>query len=390
MRVLFWSNCFWPEIGGVEVLAARLLPALRERGHDFIVLANKAWDELPDETDYDGIPVFYFDFVHPIVEHDVERITQVRQRVAALKRAFEPDLVHHYLIGPSTLFLRYTANVHPAPLLVTLHRRFGGHEPHLPIDRDTLSRSTLLSADWVVACSATVLSEARRLVPQISPVSSAIPNAIECAPVDQEPLPIHSPRLLCVGRLVRVKGFDLALRALAALVDRFPRARLIVAGDGAERAALQEQAATLGVADAVDFRGWVEPNDVPALNNTATMLLMPSRDEGLPLVALQASQMARPVVATRVAGVPEVVVDGETGVLVEPEDSVALARAIAFLLDHPQAARRMGEAARKRARDVFGWERHVDAYDALYRRLNSSGSRLEPRGHEQLAPGDDG
>ena len=79
--------------------------------------------------------------------------------------------------------------------------------------------------------------------------------------------------------------------------------------------------------------------------------------------------MARPVVATRVGGLPEAIVHQQTGVLVEPEDAKALAEAIAGVLAHPETAAQMGRAAYRRARDVFSWERHVNAYDALYQKL---------------------
>jgi glycogen(starch) synthase len=97
---------------------------------------------------------------------------------------------------------------------------------------------------------------------------------------------------------------------------------------------------------------------------------MPSRwEEAFGLVALEAALMARPVVATRVGGLPEVVLDGETGLLVQKDDSGALARAVGFLLDHPEQAMSMGNAGRLRAKEVFSLARYVDAYDTLYRRL---------------------
>jgi glycogen(starch) synthase len=379
MRVLFWSPCFWPEIGGAEVLAARVLPSLRERGHEFLVVANKPADDLADEAEYQGIPVRRFPFVAALGERDVDRILGLRQRVAQLKRDFRPDLVHSYWLNPSTLFLRYTANFHPSPLLVTLHGGLDVSNDRPRAERDTLVESTLLSADWVAACSAAVLIQARRALPQIVPFSSAIPNALDRPSLLPGPPPTPSLRLLCLGRLVRAKGFDLALAAFAELVGRFPTARLIVAGDGPERTALEEQAAALGIGGAVDFYGWVAPDGVPALINSSTLVVMPSRVEPFGLVALQAAQMARPVVATRVDGLPEVVVDRETGVLVEPEDRRALALAIAFLLESPEASRQIGEAARRRAEEVFSWERHVDAYGALYRTLDATASSGQAR-----------
>jgi glycogen(starch) synthase len=159
------------------------------------------------------------------------------------------------------------------------------------------------------------------------------------------------------------------LSAFVLTLKQFPRARLIVAGDGPEKAPLLKQAADAGLKAAVDFVGWVAPANVPALINTATMVVMPSRSEALPLVALQAAQMARPVVAARVGGLPEVVVDRQTGLLVEKGDSEALSRAMSYLLRHPQTAARMGDAARERVKKKFDWNRHVKAYDRLYKKL---------------------
>ena len=165
------------------------------------------------------------------------------------------------------------------------------------------------------------------------------------------------------------KGIDVALTALTLVRKRFPQVCLVIAGDGPERAALEQQAAQLGLTQAVDFLGWVPPEQVLAVMSSATMVVMPSRWEGLPNVALQAGLMARPVVGTRVGGLPEIVEHQQTGLLVEREDSTALAKAIMILLDAPATAAEMGRAARARIQDEFSWERYVDAYDTLYRQL---------------------
>jgi glycogen(starch) synthase len=141
----------------------------------------------------------------------------------------------------------------------------------------------------------------------------------------------------------------------------------------------------MGLTRAVDFVGWVAPAQVPTLLNSATAVVISSRQEALPLVALEAALMARPVVATRVGGLPEVVVHQKTGLLVEKDSREGLAAAISFLLDHPAVAAQMGQAARSRAREVFSLERCVAAYDALYRTLaregSSIGSAVIPFGH---------
>ena len=145
---------------------------------------------------------------------------------------------------------------------------------------------------------------------------------------------------------------------------------MTIAGDGPERSALERQASELKLTGVVDFVGWVSPEKVPELINTATIVLMPSRWEGFGLVALEAGLMARPVIATCVGGLPEVVAHEETGFLVQSENSRALAEAIVFLLTHPRQAAQMGRAGRRRAQDLFSWEHCVEAYDTLYRKLD--------------------
>jgi glycogen(starch) synthase len=323
--------------------------------------------DLADETEYNGIPVYRFHTRTAVGKGDLSQLIRIRQKVAKLKQSFEPDLVHINLSDPSAYFHLSTATAYPALTLLTLHQNlayFG-----LTGGLDTLLGQMLSMADWVTAVSAVTLSGIQAFMPEIRERSSVIYNGLDTPDLLPEPLPFETPRILCVGRLLHQKGFDLAITAFASLLDRFPRARLTIVGDGPNRSNLEQQAAALNLAEAVEFKGRISPEHVPELMNTATVVVMPSRSEGFPMVALEAAQMARPIVATPVGGLPESVVHQQTGLLVEPEDSLALAEAIAFLLSHPDIARQMGQAGRSRALDIFSMERFVDAYDALYRKL---------------------
>lgn len=361
MRVLFWSSTFWPSIGGVQTLAARLLPALEERGYHCIVVTTQSGCDQHDVTHYKGIAIHRFPFWQSMV--DVDRLALVRQQVGALKRAFAPDLIHINGVARGDFFYHLTSHVHTAPVLVALHNVW------LP-EAGMIVERTLRNANWIVACSEATLDEGRRLVPEIRPRSSVIHNALEIPPLQPAPLSLNPPRLLCLGRLVEDKGFDMALSAFASLVDRFPYVRLTIAGDGPARVSLEQQALRLGILDAVQFSGWVDPEKIPELVNAASVVVVPSRwQEPFGLVALEAALMARPVVATRVGGLPEVVVHGQTGLLVEPENLRALTEAIAFLLERPRTAKEMGQTGRRRALEHFRWDQYVDAYDVLYRRL---------------------
>ena len=364
MRIIFWSETFWPRIGGVENLAARLLPALQSRGHEFAVVT---WDNVEDATQilYQDIPVYRFPFFSGGGRSDLGPLLENRRRVAQLKKEFAPALIHINSYGGSTLFHVNTTSSHVAPVLVTLHQAL----PDESIGRDSLLGHLLRSAAWVTACSASVLDHARQLLPEIIPSSSVIHNGIEMAALDPPPIAFDPPRILCVGRLVPEKGFDLALAAFALVLKRFPRARLVFAGEGPELEKLKQQAFDLQIFHSVEFVGGVPPQRVADLIGKATLVLVPSRLEGFGLVALEAGAMARPVVATSVGGLPEVIVHEETGLLVNQESSPALADAISLLLDHTEVAVQMGEAGRRRVEEVFSWERCVDAYDTVYQKL---------------------
>jgi len=379
LRVLFWTELFWPYIGGAQRSAADLILGLRDRGHEFVVVTQLNDRFLAEEARFKGIPVHRFPFYQALVRKSTSQLAVIRERIGALKRAFGPELVHVNCFGVGVLFHTDTAKTHPALTLLTLR---GERYPRVE-QSDTLLEKTLRMADWVTAPSVRTAEYARQLLPNFVPRISVIYNGIQMPSLPASELPFDAPSLLCLGRLDSVKGFDVAVRSFARVVPRFPKARLIIAGDGPERRALEQQVGALGLARAVDFIGWIAPESVPELINTSTMVLMPSRSEGFPLVALEAAAMGRPVVATAVGGMPEAVIHRETGWLVRKEDSLGLAQAVSYLLGHPEEATQIGQAARRRARKTFSIDRCVDRYDALYHELAEEAtctSKGAPRG----------
>lgn len=177
----------------------------------------------------------------------------------------------------------------------------------------------------------------------------------------------HDPLLLTVARLTEQKGHDILLAAVPAVLAEHPRACFAWVGQGPEREKLAAQAHALGVEDAVRFLG--HRDDVPALIGSADLFVLPSRFEGHPLVALEALALGLPVVGTRVCGLDEAVIHGETGLLVEPEHPTELAQAILALLDDSKRRRQMGEAGRRLVRMRFD-ARHMAAQTmALYTTL---------------------
>lgn len=154
------------------------------------------------------------------------------------------------------------------------------------------------------------------------------------------PTPPGAPVLLAMGRLHANKAFDVLIRAL----PRLPGAQLVLAGEGPERGALEALARGEGVADRVHLLGWRQ--DQPALLAAATVLVCPSRQEPLGNVVLEGFSAGVPVVAAAAPGPAELIRSGETGLLVPPEDPVALAAAIGTVLDDAAQAARLAAAGR--------------------------------------------
>lgn len=158
------------------------------------------------------------------------------------------------------------------------------------------------------------------------------------------PIRADSNLLVCVGRLSAQKGQLVLLEAFARLLKQGWDARLVLAGDGELRAPIEQRIRSLGIGDRVEITGWVDEAEVCAWLRAARGLVLASFAEGLPVVIMEALALGRPVVTTDVAGIPELVRDGQTGWLVPPADPEALATAMAELLASP--LERLEEMAR--------------------------------------------
>lgn len=170
--------------------------------------------------------------------------------------------------------------------------------------------------------------------------------------------------LLSVGNLVERKGHDTAIRALSLLPNVAGDVLYLIAGDGPYRAALEQLAVSLGVAERVVFLGRVAKSDLPLLYSMADVFIMVSRErpdqcdvEGFGIVFVEAAACGTPSIGGRSGGIEDAVVDGVTGVLVDPLDAAAVARSIGTLLSDRELTGRLGDAARRRAVSEFSWSR---------------------------------
>jgi glycosyltransferase involved in cell wall biosynthesis len=360
MRILLIANTLPPrDVSGVGEQVLQLAAGLRELGDEVEVLGRGPGGAA-------GPKVLFPISVVPAVWRSVRRfrphVVQVHESDGALA-ALVVKVLGAWLeprpILTALLQVSYVEELRAVRPLVADGEELGrpGAEEILfrwlkaPL-QILLGLVTVRAADRVLAPSAATAAEIRRdyRVEQVG----VIPNAT--GGLVAEPAGAAEGEggyLLFVGRLRIRKGVEVLLEALRELRRRMPRAVLRIAGDGEHRDRLEWKTDDLGLESAVSFLGTCNAARVRALLRGAAALVVPSIYEGMPLVVLEAMEAGVPVVASRVSGIPEVVVDGETGWLVPSEDPVALARALTEMLADPEEARRRGEAGRRRAAELY-------------------------------------
>ena len=334
-------------IGGSERHLLTLLPALAERGVDVRFLGLDDTSRAPDPF-YEALSV---PFVRIPAPHDIDPRLALHVR----RETRNADLVHTHLVH---------ADVYGAlgarRLVSTKHN----DDPFRAGAFRFVERALARRAAKVIAITEAL---ARFQVEHVGLPADKLevihygldelPTAWGSNPRDD--VPSDARVLLAVCRLEPQKGLDIAVRALPEIRAHHPQAELVVLGEGAQRSELEQLAKSLQVP--VHLLGRVP--DVAAWLRKADLLVHPARWEGFGLALLEAMLASKPVVATNVSSIPEIVADGETGLLVAPDDPAALAAAVTRVLDDPGD---YGERGRRRARSQFSVARMADRTLGLY------------------------
>ena len=381
MRVLFLTHAFprYPgDAAGSFIL--RLATALADEGVDIRVVAPAAPGVAAHER-IGAVEVQRFRYAPRALEtlaYTGTMVSQVRESwraraalagllgdelAATLRtaRSFRPDLLHAHWWFPNALVGGWAARLTRIPLVSTFHGTDIRMARAFPASRPVFRRVIRQSAA-VTAVSRWLAAEAHEmtgLMPKVAPMP------VEADIFLPEPARSRGDRLLFVGRLSRQKGLDILLRALAALPDAIS---LDVVGDGEDRETLDVLARSLGVASRVTWHGAQAGDALPAFYRGAVALVVPSVDEGLGLVAVEAQLCETPVVAFASGGLIDVVEHGVTGMLVKQRDPAALAAAIAAVLARADRGAALGRAGRERALAEFKpsvvARRYLDIYHA--------------------------
>jgi glycosyltransferase involved in cell wall biosynthesis len=357
-------------LAGAENHLLTLLAGLRQRGLDarLLLWASPGRDggEILAAAQAASIPA--------------ERMLMARHldplffgRVWQYLRQHQPDMVHTHLVHAETYAI-------PAARLAGVPYVINSSHNDDPFRRRALFRPRN-RALWRMTDHGIAISEHIRQF--LIQVEGARPDQVTTIHYGLSPqrlppgqdlrallgIPPASRLVGSVCRLVPQKGLSEGLLAMARLAADFPDLHYILAGGGALEADLRAQVESLGLSGRVHFLGW--RSDAPNILRQLEILLAPSHWEGFGLVFLEAMAQARPIVATSVSAIPEVVSHGSTGLLVPPRDPAALAEAIRALLENPDRAAAMGQHGYERLLTHFNPDRMIDQTLAIYRKVQA-------------------
>jgi len=367
LKILFWLNTFLPDLGGIQTFTGDLIPHLQDMGHEIILVADYGTSKRPAYALHGDVPVHCFDVIRPLFKQNPAGIIRTRIAIQKLINEFQPDLIHLHPCGPEILYYLQITKTRPIPTVVTILNNYETRNVRPTID--TGFGKMLAQADQITTVSNEILEWILDYHPEFEPKTQALVNGISLQNHPVKPLPWEPPTLLSLGRLAPQKQLDVLLKAFQVVHKRHPEAHLKIVGDGPESDTLKALTVELGLEQVVHFPGRVDNSEVPKLLNQSTLFVMSSQHEGLPIAALEASQMARPIVSTRVGGMDQVVVSGETGLLVEAGDVLALAASINTLLQNREMAETFGQAAQDRVKSHFSMAECAAKYNEVYKRL---------------------
>lgn len=367
MRILLINSEYPPIGGGAGNASANIARCLAALGHEVTVLTAHFADQPKRET-RDGVTIYRI----RALRRKQDRSGAVEQLVFIASASFwilnwsrqnRPNATLAFFGMPSGAVAWLLKAVYKIPYIVSLR---GGDVPGFrPYDFKTFHKliGPFLRVIWHDASA--VIANSRGLRDLALAFDSSIeipiiPNGVDGTRYTVENRDWSHPRLFSVGRIVYQKGLDLGLRALTQLQDL--DWRWSIAGDGPQIEPLKSLADELGIAERVTFLGWQSKEELAMDYHQANLFLFPSRHEGMPNAVLEAMSSGLPVAATRIAGNDELVIEGETGLLVQSENVNELRDALRKLITDPALSQKMGAASRQRVEQNYTWQKVAEGY----------------------------
>lgn len=385
MRFLLMSTNFAPKVGGVEVVVDNLAGRLVSLGHQVELVTALSHRQQPRREDREGFRV------HRLYLAAIHRSWKVRSKLLFPQRALatliqlsrvartsRSDVIVLFFVDDAALYALLLRSLWRIPLVISLRGADLEEFPTTSKVNALLLRAALQKADALFTPSQYLLDYARtRYDLPAWLIDCVIPNGIspQAAGAGQ---PLHpAGYTLVVSRLVRKKGVDVVLKAYALLRHAIEPPKLLIIGDGPERSRLEAMAATFGLQDSVHFLGEIASAQIGSYLAGCSMLILASRQEPFGNVVLEGMAAGRPVIATRVGGVPELLQHGQNGLLVAKDDPEALANSILRLLTDRELAERLGREGASRSRN-YSFSQQAQQLVSLCNRVIGRRSRNRP------------
>jgi len=368
MRVLMLSWEYPPRVvGGIAAHVDGLARAMARAGHDVVVFSLDH-PGVADDTMSEGVRVLRANADLPWLPDDyvVSQMASANHQLtqlAARLGSWRPQVVHahDWLVAWTADTLKTLWGV---PLVATIHGtergRHGGYVPQgTPAAINAVEWWLTLQAHQVIACSKFMVREVTDDFELPSEKVNLVPNGIDIGhwhTPSAVPIDDHPPLVVAWGRIQYEKGFQVLSRAIGYLRHRFPELRCVIAGRGTYLAELQTQIDMEGVGDIVQLAGFVPDEELRALLQRASCVVIPSLYEPFGIVALEGMAAGAPTIVARTGGLAEIVDGTDAGVLFEPGNHVALANCIADVLNRPEVADAMRTKAAALLAGRYTWD----------------------------------
>jgi len=374
MRILIINSEYPPIGGGAGNASAHIAAQLEKLGYNVAIVTSR-FGKLPHKEQSENIAIYRV----PSIRRRQDRSNVLEQIIFILSASFWTlSLIPHFRPNATLAFFGVPSGaiawlikmVYQIPYVISLR---GGDVPGFrPYDFHFYHKlvAPFLRIIWKNASAVIANSNGlRHLAVTFDPRFEipVIPNGVDLESHKTMEHDWSSPRLLSVGRIVHQKGLDLAMHALGGLKELDWEWR--IAGDGPQMQALQSLAEELGIEDRVFFLGWQSREQIIKSYKQSNVFLFPSRHEGMPNALLEAMASGLPVIATCIAGNEELVVEGETGYLVPPEDIESLQGALKKILNNSALRQQMGIASRRRVEENYSWESTAQQYALLLEKV---------------------
>ncbi|WP_180969075.1 glycosyltransferase family 4 protein [Microbacterium aurantiacum] len=371
LRIALISSSFAPHVGGVETHVAQVAIELHARGH-----AVEVWtvDRGMWSSRSFPVPVRYLPTPLPArsldgLFHTVWSVPRAWREWRRTHARFRPDVLSVQCFGPNGIYASALHRVFATPLVVSSHGETLGD------DNGVYARSALLrrSLRTAVGQASAVTAPSTYVLDDLSARfglagGTVVPNGVDLSIGIVDPELPRQRLVLAVGRLGRMKGFDLLIEAFARA--ELDGVRLEIIGDGPERVRLQQQIVALGLTEAITLVGEKDAAAVARRIGDAAVVAVPSRSESFGIVALEAWRGGSALVMTSRGGAADFVRDGEDGLLVDPEDTAALAAALTSVMTDEALRQRLAAHGAVRVGE-YDWSRVALAYEELFARVRS-------------------